>query len=173
MIQEIRNDKFPHLKLIGSSVIDFEYHYTIRTLFNFFNIKYDKFSSLLYVDRRGAPDNTQMGIFDTKNKINMLYVLTKLSPKTNSNIYITEANWPLSHTAPYAPTSELECVSEEDYSKYMLAYHEIACKTGKIERIYWHQLIAAGYGLVDDRDGKIRKRPAFEGYKRMIHYENV
>ncbi len=173
IIQEIRNDKFPHLKLIGSSVIDFEFHYTIRTLFNFFNVKYDKFSSLLYVDRRGAPDNTQMGIFDTKNKIKMLYALTKLSPKTSDDIYITEANWPLSNTAPYAPTSELECVNEEKYKEYMLDYHTIALDTAKIERIYWHQLIAAGYGLVDDRDGIIRKTPAFEAYKRMIQHANT
>ena len=171
-IQQIRDEKFSHLKLIGSSVIDFEYHYTIRTLFNFFNVKYDKLSSLLYVDRRGAPSNTQMGIFDTKNKINMLYTLAKLSPKTSEDIYITEANWPLSNTAPYAPTSEVECVSEEEYTKYMLDYHTIALDTGKIERIYWHQLIASGYGLVDNRDGKIRKTKAYNNYKRMIYNAN-
>ena len=120
-IQKIRDEKFPHLKLIGSSVIDFEYHYTIRTLFNFFSLKYDKFSALLYVDRRGDPSNAQMGIFDTKNKIDMLYALVKLSPKTANDIYITEVNWPLSGTAPYAPTSELECVSEEEvYRVYVV-----------------------------------------------------
>jgi len=171
-IQQIRNTKYPHLKLIGSSVIDFEFHYTIRTLFNFFNVKYDTFSSLLYVDRRGSPSNTQMGIFDTKNKINMLYALIKLSPKTSNSIYITEANWPLSNTAPYAPTSEVECVSEEKYTQHMKAYHEIALNTGKVERIYWHQLIAAGYGLVDDRDNTLRKTSAYESYKRMIHNAN-
>jgi len=172
-IQVLRDKKYPDLKLIGSSVIDFEYHYTIRTLFNFFAVKYDKLSSLLYVDRRGAPSNTQMRIFDTKNKINMLYALAKLSPKTTDNIYITEANWPLSNTAPYAPTSEAECVSEDDYTKYMLEYHEIALQTGKIERIYWHQLIAAGYGLVDDREDIIRKTPAYEAYRRIINYANT
>ena len=173
IIQQIRDEKYPQLKLIGSSVIDFEYHYTIRTLFNFFNIKYDKFSALLYVDRRGAPQNVQMGIFDTKNKINMLYALVKLSFKTGKDIYITEVNWPLSNTAPYAPTSELECVSEADYTKYMLAYHRIAIKSRKIQRVYWHQLIAPGYGLVDNRDLTIRKTEAFEAYKRMIDNENI
>ncbi|MEA3289344.1 MAG: hypothetical protein U9Q04_04095, partial [Campylobacterota bacterium] len=67
--QDIRDDQFPQLKLLGPSVIDFEYHYTIKALFNFTPIKFDKLSSLLYVDRRGAPQNTQMGIFDTNNKI--------------------------------------------------------------------------------------------------------
>lgn len=168
IIQKIRDEKYPHLKLIGSSVIDFEFHYTIRTLFNLFRVKYDMFSSLLYVDRRGAPENTQMGIFDTNNKINMLYALTKLSPKTSSDIYITEVNWPLSNTAPYAPTSELECVSESDYSTYMLAYHKTLQMSGKIKRVYWHQLIAPGYGLVDHRNGSIRKTKAYESYKKLI-----
>ncbi len=172
-IQKLQDKKYPNIKLIGSSVIDFEFHYTIRTLFNFFRIRYDKFSSLLYVDRRGSPRNKQMGIFDTKNKINMLYALVKLSQKSTNDIYITEVNWPLSNTAPYAPTSELECVSEADYIQYMTEYHEIALQTGKIERIYWHQLIAAGYGLVDDRDGQIRKTVAFQSYKRMIQHANT
>ncbi len=167
-IQKIRDAKYPDLKLIGSSVIDFEYHYTIRTLFNFFPIKYDKFSSLLYVDRRGAPDNTQMGIFNTNNKISMLYSLVKLSPKTSDEIYITEVNWPLSNTAPYAPTSEVECVSEEEYARFMVEYLRTAKESGKIQRVYWHQLIAAGYGLVDDRGEKLRKTEAFEKFKSVI-----
>ena len=172
-IQNVRDAKFPELKLIGSSVIDFEFHYTIRTLFNFFRIKYDTFSALLYVDRRGSPYNKQMGIFDTKNKINMLYALVKMSTKTSNNIYITEVNWPLSNTAPYAPTSELECVSENSYAEYMRAYYDIALRSRKINRVYWHQLIAAGYGLVDDREGTLRKTKAFERYKTMVKNENT
>ena len=167
-IQKIRDEKYSDLKLIGSSVIDFEYHYTIRTLFNFTRMKYDGFSSLLYVDRRGKPSNTQMGIFDTKNKISMLYSLVKLSSKTTNDIYITEVNWPLSNTAPYAPTSEKECVSEDDYADYMREYLATAKESGKIQRVYWHQLIAAGYGLVDDRDGSIRKTKAYECYKNIL-----
>ena len=171
-IQEIRDVQYPNLKLIGSSVIDFEFHYTIRTLFNFFSVKYDRFSSLLYVDRRGSPSHTQMGIFDTKNKMNMLYALVKMSPKTTNDIYITEVNWPLSNTAPYAPTSEVECVSESDYTQFMTEYLATAKESGKIQRVYWHQLIAAGYGLVDDRDGKMRKTEAFVKYKRIIAYSS-
>jgi len=136
IIQQIRDERYPELKLIGSSVIDFEFHYTIRTLFNFFKVKYDKFSSLLYVDRRGKPSNIQMGIFDTKNKISMLYSLVKLSSKTTDNIYITEVNWPFSNTKPYAPTSERECVSEEEYATYMTEYLQTAKESGKIQRVY-------------------------------------
>ena len=168
-IQDVRDNLFKDLKLIGPSVIDFEYYYTVRALFNFEKIKYDKHSSLLYVDRRGSPYNTQYGIFDTKNKVDLLYSLTKLSWKTSDDIYITEVNWPISNTVPYAPTSEHECVSKKDYTKYMIDYHEIVKESKKIKRVYWHQLIAPGYGLVDNRDGKLEKTPAFEAYKKMIN----
>ncbi len=169
IVQDIRDKFFKDLKLIGSSVIDFEYYYTARALFNFKNIKYDRHSSLLYVDRRGSPYNRQYGIFDTKNKVDLLYSLIKLSCKTSNKIYITEVNWPISNTVPYAPTSEHECVSQEDYKKFMLQYHKIVKKSKKIKRVYWHQLIAPGYGLVDNRGGKLRKMPAFEAYKKMIN----
>jgi hypothetical protein len=169
-VQDIRDINYSTLKLIGPSVIDFEYHYTIRALFNSFDIKFDKLSSLLYVDRRGGPYNTQMGIFNTQNKIDMLYSLVRLSRKiTSDEIYITEVNWPLSNTAPYAPTSEKECVDEDTYAKYMVQYFDIAIKTGKIKKVFWHQLIAPGYGLVDNRDGKIRKTKAFYEFKKLIH----
>jgi hypothetical protein len=168
-VETIRDEKYNTFKLLGPSVIDFEYHYTIRALFNGFDLKFDKLSTLLYVDRRGSPYNTQMGIFDTQKKIDMLYALTRMSPKMNSDdIYITEVNWPLSGTAPYAPTSEKECVDEETYAKYMVEYFDIAKKTGKISKVFWHQLIAPGYGLVDNRDGKIRKTKAFYEFKRML-----
>jgi len=167
-IQSIRDKNFIDYKLIGSSVIDFEYHFTIRTLFNNFKIKYDKVASLLYVDRRGSPYNTQMKIFNFKEKIEFLHTIVTSSSKCENDIYITEANWPLSNTAPYAPTSEKECVSEELYCKYMLEYYDIARKTNKIKRVYWHQLVAPGYGLVDNRDGEIRKTKAFYAFKEMI-----
>jgi hypothetical protein len=170
VVQKVRDKHFSDITLIAPSVIDFEYYYTIRTLFNGYNIQYDKHSALLYVDRRGSPYNMQMGIFDTANKINMLYALIRFSPKSQSDaLYITEVNWPLSDTAPYAPTSELECVDETTYSQYMQEYFEIAATSGKVSKVFWHQLVANGYGLVDTREGKIRKRKAFYRFKAMIN----
>ncbi len=168
VVQNIRDESFPNLKLIGSSVIDFEYHFTIRTLFNRSTVHYDKIASLLYVDRRGSPKSKQMKIFDFKNKIEFLDTIVRSSSKCDNSIYITETNYPLSGTAPYAPTSEKECVSEELYNQYMLEYFEIALRSQKIEKVYWHQLIANGYGLVEMRDGKIRKREAFYSFKKII-----
>jgi len=166
VVQDIRDEAYHDKVLLGSSVIDFEYHYTIRSLFNFFPIKYDIFTSLLYVDRRGSPENKQMG-FDLKKKIHLLRAIMTLSPKTTNKLYITEANWPLKNTAPYAPTSEKECISPETYALYMVQYYLITLATQEVDRVYWHQLIAPGYGLIDNRHGII-KYPAFEAFKTMV-----
>lgn len=164
----LKKSRFPHLKLIGSSVIDFEFHFSAHTLFNFAKIHFDAVGSLLYVDRRGEPENTQMGL-NLLDKINFLYSLIRLSPKTSHELIITETNWPIQNTAPYAPTSEFECVSEEEYASYMVRYHLLAFASQKVQCVYWHQLIAPGYGLIDNREG-IRKRSAFEAYKTMLEH---
>lgn len=167
--QMLRDEKFPHLELIGPSVIDFEFYYNATLMFNFKKINFDKISALLYVDRRGSPKNRQYLLFDLKNKIDLLFALAKISPLSNDEIYITETNYPLENAGIYAPTSQKECVSIENYIKFMKAYHEIAQKSGKIKRVYWHQLIAPGYGLVDNTNGKIVKMPQFYAYKEMLN----
>jgi hypothetical protein len=165
----LRDNSYLSLKLLGPSVIDFEYHFTCRALFNKFNIQFDRLSALLYVDRMGAPENKQYGVFDAGFKMRLLRSLADMSPKVrNKGIYLTEVNWPLSGTAPYAPTSEQECVSEEDYATYMRSYLATAAQSGCIERVYWHQLIAAGYGLIDNRDGNLRKTKAFSVLRQIL-----
>jgi len=164
---DLKQDKYLELVLLGSSVIDFEYYFSISTLFNRSNIYYDQFSSLLYVDRRGAPENTQMGL-DLQKKIRFLYAILWLSPKSKSEIVITETNWPISNTAPYAPTGEKECVSLEDHANYLVRYYLLALSTGVVKNVYWHQLIAPGYGLIDNRDNKLIKYPAYQAFKTML-----
>ena len=163
---DLQQNKFQDIQLIGSGVIDFEYHFTAHTLFNLIKSKYDGIASLLYVDRRGAPENTQMG-FALLDKIAWLSSLVWLSPKTQNKLYITETNWPISNTAPFAPTSETECVSEKLYADYMLRFYLLAFASQQVQSVSWHQLIASGYGLVDAREG-LRKRSAFETYKFML-----
>ncbi|MDH4945453.1 glycosyl hydrolase [Sulfurimonas sp. C5] len=163
---KLKQEQFPDIKLIGSGVIDFEYHYTVHTLFNFTPYKYDGVSSLLYVDRRGAPENLQLG-FMLSDKIAILGSMITLSPKSDHKLYITETNWPIKGTAPYAPTSETECVDEATYANYMLRYYLLAFASQQVDYVSWHQLIAPGYGLIDNRDG-LQKREAFETYKFMV-----
>ena len=168
---QLKTDNFQNIKLLGPSVIDFEYHFTVHALFNFFKLKYDAVSALLYVDRRGAPENSQMG-YDLIKKINLLDTLALLSPKSRRKIYITETNWPISDTAPFAPTSEHECVDEESYANFLVRYYLLSFASQKVERVYWHQLVAPGYGLIDNREG-LHKRTAFNTFKTMqSHLKN-
>jgi hypothetical protein len=162
---DLKITEFPNITLIGSGVIDFEYHFTAHTLFNLEKYKFDGVSSLLYVDRRGAPENMQMG-FALSDKIALLSTMTWLSKKTEQKLYITETNWPLKSTAPYAPTSEYECIDEASYADFMLRYYLLAFASQQVDSVSWHQLIAPGYGLIDNRDG-LKKRAAFETYKFM------
>jgi hypothetical protein len=171
-IQTLRDNQFSHIKLIGSSIIDFEYHFTIRTLFNGYNIHYDIVGSQLYVDRRGSPKSKQYGIFDLKNKIHFLWAIVTGSKKASDRIYITETNYPLRDRGLYKPTSEVDCVDEFTQAEYLTDYYQIAKNTGRVERVYWHQLIAPGYGLVDNRDGVIRKMPSFYAFKSLCQGEN-
>lgn len=164
----LKKEKFPEIQLVGGGVIDFEFHFSAHTLFNTQKYKYDATSSLLYVDRRGAPENTQLG-FALADKIALLSTMVWLSPKSQHKLFITETNWPLSNTAPFAPTSEFECVDEQTYANYMLRYHLLALASQQVNLISWHQLIAPGYGLVDNRNG-ITKYLAFNVYKTMVSF---
>jgi len=169
VLQNARDTCAPGIKLCGPAVIDFEYHHTVRALFNTRIIQFDQVSALLYVDRCGHPSNLQLGFFDTTRKIELLHALAAMSPKVAiPQLLITEVNWPIKGTAPYAPTSETECVSEEEYGDYMVAYYQMALATQMVETVYWHQLIAPGYGLVDSRGGRSQRRGAFGRYQRMV-----
>jgi len=163
---DLKIKKYKNIQLIGSGVIDFEYHFTAHTLFNFCKYRYDGVSALLYVDRRGAPENTQIG-FNLLDKIALLSTMVWLSFKTKHRLYITETNGPISNTAPYAPTSEYECVDEESYANFMLRYYLLAFASQQVDSVSWHQLLAKGYGLVNDVDG-MQKREAFYVYKYMF-----
>jgi len=163
---DLKYKHYPNLKLMGSAVIDFEYYFTIRTLFNFYPLKFDRFNTLLYVDRRGAPENKQMGL-DLRGKIKLLHAILRLSAKSSTDIVITEINWPITETFPYAPTSEKECVNVDEYAKYLLRYYMLAYSSQLVSQVYWHQLIAPGYGLVDNRDG-LSKYPAYSVFKCML-----
>lgn len=164
--QSIKQEQFPDLMLAGPSVIDFEYQFTIRALFNRFPVQFDQLSALLYIDRRGQPENTQSG-FNLCGKIDLLEAICALSGKSGKRIVITETNWPIENTYPFAPTSNKECVSLEEHANYLVRYYLLALSTRKVRHVYWHQLIAPGYGLVDNRDG-LKKYPAFHALRTMI-----
>lgn len=153
-------ERFPNIKLTGPACIDFEYHPIITALNA---LPADKplaaLSHLLYVDRRGAPENKQ-GKFSTLEKCALLKALAQWSDRCDDKVIVSEVNWPVKYTGiwspigcPYiAPSWRREEPGETDdvYANYMLRYLVIALCSGHIEQVYWWRLSAHGYGLVDD-----------------------
>jgi len=163
-------EAFPGIILAGSSIIDFEPLATLRTLINCHNYKLDACTALLYVNRRGSPQSRQFGIFDLRKKIGIIAKLISVSNKFDSRLWITETNWPLLNTKPFTPNSgnPRSTVNEETQAKYLTDYYNIAWRTGYVERVYWWQLVQAGYGLVDHRSNKVRKMPSYFAFKKLL-----
>ena len=170
----LRNRKFPKIRLLGGAIIDFELLDHCRSLRNAFAFKYDGYASLLYVDRRGAPENRQMG-FDLERKIHLLCRMMENGEKVASadaRLWITEVNWPLKDTGRYAPSQDDARVGEREQLCFMVRYYLLVLATGAVAACFWHQLIAPGYGLIDNRGGVLRKRPAYYGFETLCRLFN-
>jgi tRNA A-37 threonylcarbamoyl transferase component Bud32 len=156
------------VRLIGPAVIDFEFQVTAalaNTRAPGFEI--DILSSLLYVDRRGAPENRQLG-FDTVDKVLLLKAIADTGANTSGRSWITEVNWPL-WEGPHSPAGKTVSVDEESYANYLVRYDIMALATGAVERVYWWRLIARGYGLIaPEPDGSLRRRPGWHAMKNLV-----
>ena len=165
--------------LLGPSVIDFEFHQTLGYLHRRFGgrpLSVDGLASLLYVDRRGAPENEQMGL-DTVGKAAWLRAMAETSSRARAGSadvpnWITEVNWPL-WEGPHSPAGRDVAVDEPTQAAYLVRYFLQVLASGFVDRVYWWQLIAKGYGLVDwsDRgDGviELRRRPSFDAMRVLI-----
>jgi tRNA A-37 threonylcarbamoyl transferase component Bud32 len=158
----------PGVEILGPSVIDFEFHVTAAAL----NLRrpglhFDAVSALLYVDRRGAPENRQAGL-DTEGKVLLLKAIADTSRSSTGRCWITEVNWPL-REGPHSPAGRAVSVGEEEAADYLARYYLLALGTGAVERIFWWQMIAKGYGLVDPvGPGELRRRPAFHAFRTLI-----
>ncbi len=154
------------LKLVGPAVIDFEFHLYPPVLDA---VLFDKVSSLLYVDRMGAPENKQSG-WDTSKKVALLKAVIDGTCRRERDLWITEVNWPLQGTGKYSPAAGRPNVTEEEQADYMVRYHILCLSSGFVERIYWWQLVAPGYGFVDSREKPWRIRPGYHAYKTMTGF---
>jgi hypothetical protein len=85
-------------------------------------------------------------------------------------LWITEVNWPLKGTGKYSPASGNPNVTEDEQADYLIRYYVLCLATGYVERIYWWQLVAPGYGLIDSREEPWRKRPSFFAFKTMVSF---
>ena len=163
---DLKNDKFPKIKLLGSNIIDFDLPFFARSIFHFKSIFYDGIATQLYVDRRGSPEERQLG-FNTVSKIKAYAALASASRKTSNELYITEVNWPLKGKRGWSPSAEY-LIEESLQARYMIRYYLLMLASGKVKKCFWHQLVAPGYGLVNNLDGEIKKRDAYFCFKHLI-----
>ena len=152
------------VKLVGPAVIDFEFHLYPPVLRK---LPFHKISSLLYVDRVGSPENTQFG-WDAAGKIALLRSIIDVCLSENKGLWITEMNWPLKGTGKYNPAPGRASVSENRQASYLVRYFVLSFASGFVEKIYWWQLAAPGYGLIDSRGNSWRKRPAYFAMKTLV-----
>jgi len=154
--------RYPGVEIAGPAVIDFEPHALAAAL----NLdpgsapRFDLVSALLYVDRRGAPENAQLG-FDTLGKLAFFRAIAATSRRGADRLWVSEVNWPLAE-GPHSPAGRAVAVGEEAQADFLQRYLLLALASGLAERVDWWQPIAKGYGLVDPLpDGGLRRRPAF------------
>ncbi len=153
------------LRLIGPAVIDFEFHLYPVTLPK---LRFETVTSLLYVDRTGAPENTQFG-WSTPRKLALLRaVVDACRPGPRAPLWITEVNWPLAGTGPWSPAAGRPNVSEEEQADFLVRYYVLVLASGLAEKVFWWQLVAPGYGLVDSRETVWRKRPSFAAFRTLV-----
>ena len=157
----------PDARVLAPAVIDFEPHATAGLVHSRLREhRFDILASQLYVDRRGAPENTQLG-FDLAGKLALLRAVARRAPDCGSDrSWVTEFNWPLEE-GPHAPAGRDVAVDEDTQASYLVRYCLEALGTGLAERVYWWQLAAAGYGLIDPRGGSSRRRPAYRALRQL------
>lgn len=154
---------YPRAELLGPAVIDFEYYATAAMLNMRWRagLRLDGVASLLYVDRRGAPENRQLGL-DTVGKVRLLKAIVDSARNSAGRNWITEVNWPL-WEGPHSPAGRKVSVDEEAQADYLVRYYLLALCSGWVERVYWWQLVARGYGLIAPEDGGgLRRRPSYQ-----------
>ena len=159
----------PGTKLAGPGVIDFEPHVTAAVLgWPGLGVRFDALASLLYVDRRGAPEARQLG-FDAVGKAALLRAIgetAKWGIARGGEHWVTEVNWPL-REGPHAPAGRDVAVDEETAADYLARYYLLLLGSGLVQRVYWWQLVARGYGLTVAEGGALRRRPAFHALATM------
>lgn len=172
--------QYPDTDFCGPAGIDFEYHRVLSVLRAYpENIQLDALSHHLYVDRRGAPETPQAG-FSTWHKCALLKAVADTHDRTAGKILISEVNWPLKGTGIYSPVGSPylypgqqvghPAVTEDQYAHYMIRYLLQTLCSGLVERVYWWNLAAHGFGLVDDKADPWRPRPAFTALQTWLQW---
>lgn len=172
------SQRYPQIPLIGPAGIDFEYPRVLPMLNQWGPGSLSAFSHHLYVDRRGDPENEQAG-FDTVAKLALMRAMARVHPACAERVVVSEVNWPLQGTGVWSPVGSPyqspgirrndPSVDENTYAAYMKRYLLLALCSGMADQVYWWNLAAHGFGLIDDRDPNgWRPRPAFHVFRELI-----
>lgn len=164
------------IRLTGPAAIDFDFTAVSGLLDSLpREFRFDALSHHLYVDRRGPPENRQLG-FSTVGKLALLRSLARQTGRVADRLIVSEVNWPLADTGVYSPVCSPYLypgqnvgspnVSEEDYADFLVRYGLQAVASGLAERVYWWRLAARGYGLTDDQD-EWRRRPGYFAFRQL------
>lgn len=170
--------RYPQLPLLGPAGIDFEFPRLLPMLDQWPAGSLSAFSHHMYVDRRGPPEGKQAGM-DLVGKLAMARALARVHPACAEKVIVSEVNWPLAGTgvwspvgSPYQSPGERHgdpSVDEETYAVYLRRYLLLALCSGMADRVYWWNLAAHGFGLVDDRDpAGWRPRPGYHAFQEMV-----
>ncbi len=166
--EELR-PRYPGIKFVGPGALDFEPLAIMRGVSHRYPIRWDISGSALYVDRRGSPRSRQYKLFDLKHKIYNTVACVAGSSRAGRRLWITEVNWPLKGQGKYSPSGSRTSIGEEPAARYLGEYYEDAWSTGLVERVYWWQLVANGFGLIDvDDSGRFRRRPSYYVYRNLL-----
>lgn len=168
--------RYHGIQWMGPAGIDFEYYRVWAALDRLpATIHFSALSHHLYVDRRGAPENRQ-GRFSTLEKAALARAMAVVSPRCADRLVVSEVNWPLLGTGIYSPVGSpyiwpgreilAPNVSESDAAAYALRYLLITLCSGLVDRVFWWQLTAHGYGLTDLN----RIRPAYEAFRLFVQH---
>jgi tRNA A-37 threonylcarbamoyl transferase component Bud32 len=168
--------RYPGVRILGPAVIDFEVHQTVGLLNlsgagieGIDDLRLDALASLLYVDRRGAPENRQLG-FDTVDKVVVLEAVAETARHCGPESWITEVNWPL-REGPHSPAGKGVSVDEETQADYLVRFYVLTLATGLVRRVFWWQMVARGYGLIEPPESApdgFRRRPAFRAFAHLL-----
>jgi len=171
-------NRYPQLPLLGPAGIDFEFLRVLPMLHTWPAGSLSGFSHHMYVDRRGAPENTQSG-YDLVRKLAMARAISRVHPACEEKVIVSEVNWPLAGTGVWSPVGSPyqspgertgdPSVDEDTYADYLKRYLTLSLCSGMADKVYWWNLVAHGFGLVDDRDPVgWRPRPGYHAFKQMV-----
>lgn len=168
---------YPDVKFIGPAVIDFEWDYLLGLVMQLKKgMTFDAMSHLLYVDRRGAPENKQNS-YDALDKLIRIRSIAKASGVFGNKLVVSEFNWPLLGTAEWSPVGSPyitggvryndPSVDEGVAARYTMRYIFLAIASGLADAMVYWALSAHGFGLLDPGRGEgsnvvWRERPAYK-----------